>query len=304
MGVFRRVVSAVGLLRVSELGVRHSVQVSVLARPTSRADTVIQKDFGQNTRVSLTSRMNRSVFIADGAARMTSSALLVGAVRHQFSPRLSVQASAPLLQPSTVTLSGTYAAWGTALSVETYASPALLAAQVLPPAKLSLARQLYPDSATQGVVTAYLAGNGSWLSLQLVQPRTFSLLPATPYIPNRHPGDDEDGETHAHAVPPPPSTLTALGSGALTTEYTLLLAGASTRLGTEATLVFAPLAVEFTAGAHALLTGVIEWSLGATWRWRAEDRAGSQAVSVEGAPDTTVSAAIAMSLNGVILRVQ
>ncbi|KDQ10263.1 hypothetical protein BOTBODRAFT_36373 [Botryobasidium botryosum FD-172 SS1] len=97
-------------------------------------------------------------FVITGTASRRGQPNFLGTVRHQYSSRLWIEAETALLNPQRTTVKGGFHPNpSTALTVQ---AQALHASPLPPPLTISLARKLWQDSPTEGVIT-YFTGSPS-----------------------------------------------------------------------------------------------------------------------------------------------
>ncbi|KAN0136856.1 DnaJ domain containing protein [Lactarius tabidus] len=132
-------------IRMSSFALRHS----------------FQREIEDKTRLIFTTRA------PSGKSGMGS---LLGTVKHQYSPRLSFEATASLLRAHFVMMKARYHNEGGTFVLQTYLSPSL--GPAFPPITVTHSRRLFKDSLTQGVLICHM-GNEPHFSVNIVSPHRF-----------------------------------------------------------------------------------------------------------------------------------
>lgn len=196
------------------------------------------------------------------------------------------------------------------LFVQTYFSPLLISHRTVPPVTCAYTRQLFPNWPTQGSIEATL-GPQSSLSINLIRPHNFSLLPLVdPLVPldeDVPPGvRDPDAPNNPGALPTP-GTLGPFKHGNTYSSYGLTLAGNRTALRGEVGVTFPEvgLSLKATIGAPLVYLGsILEAFVSATWEWRPTDGLPEGELVVAGQGGGSVTASVGLAADGVVLRLE
>ncbi|KAI0659323.1 DnaJ-domain-containing protein [Cubamyces menziesii] len=267
--------AALGDVRRDTFGVRHRVQTQV------RDKTWLTL----SSRLTMGSRPN---------SRQGSyiKPLLMGTVRHQFSPRVDcepsayfVQATTNLLAVSGVSLKGTYRAADYTLTCQTGLHPAVLLqpfthrkgdAFLLPAGTVSLARQLFPKSPMQGVLEIGMTAIGPKISAAVTSSAFHDSLDIGELR------DDEPSEPTAFRAP----SVSGLAFYTSEWQFGFDLAGPASGLNGRYGLSFHELGVHLQAVMRLGLAELM-WLFGGEWRGN----------------NAAVGANVSASTGGVTLRV-
>ncbi|KAI0264666.1 hypothetical protein BC834DRAFT_956433 [Gloeopeniophorella convolvens] len=216
-------------VRVASFTLRHSVQ----------------KAINDKTKVTIVSR------IASGRA---GAGALLGTVKHQYSPRLSFEATTSLLRGHFVSLRSRYQSNEGTYVVQTSLSPSF--APTFPPVTVTHTRRLFKDSLTQGVLSCH-TGNPPYFSINIVSPHSFGSQ-----------GDlsDTDGEGSQSKL----GSWTGFGMGVRQWSCGINLAGLGTGLRAEWGLALPELAAQASLAIQLSLAG-LGYVLTGTW---GDERAG------------------------------
>ncbi|OBZ77401.1 DnaJ subfamily C member 11 [Grifola frondosa] len=236
----------------------------------------IQKSIAGKTSLTLTGRA-KAVMGAGGTGN------LMGTVRHQYSPRLSFEATSSLLRASQLDVKTTYRDVNNTVIVKSNLSRSLLRAfsssseqlSIIPPTVISLSRRLFPKSNTTGSFVTSVSSGTPLVTLSVSSAEAF----------------DHSLEGYAPSGFPIPEPLyrapskTGLSLGTTYWNVGLMLAGGASSINGEYGLVFAELGAQVKV---VLQLGFMGMSWFLNGEWRNEEK--------------TVGASVGLSLQGVVLR--
>ncbi|KAG6334910.1 hypothetical protein ID866_4181 [Astraeus odoratus] len=218
-GDSRNFVKRVGGIKLSSFGIRHG----------------IMKALGPKTTIGVTGDVHpgsRDVFAARGT--------LTGALRHQFSPRLTLELTAAFLSPHIITAKTTYSDNENAVSVRATFIPAFW--YLFPPVTtISFGRRLFRDSLTQGSASWTYSPQrpGGNLELSVFSPRQFDFGSVDDYV-----------DATERAIFSGPGSISGFGTGVRTWSYGLTLAGLNSCIKAEFSLFFHELSLRLKASAE------------------------------------------------------
>ncbi|KAH9897035.1 DnaJ-domain-containing protein [Cubamyces lactineus] len=260
--------AALGDVRRDTFGVRHRVQTQ----------------FRDKTWLTLSSRLTMG---SRPNSRQGSyiKPLLMGTVKHQFSPRIDFEATTNLLAVSGVSLKGTYRAADYTLTCQTGLHPAVLLqpfthrkgdAFLLPAGTVSLARQLFPKSPMQGVLEIGMTAIGPKISAAVTSAAFHDSLDIGELR------DDEPSEPSAFRAP----SVSGLAFYTSEWQFGFDLAGPASGLNGRYGLSFHELGVHLQTVMRLGLAELM-WLFGGEWRGN----------------NAAVGANVSASTGGVTLRV-
>ncbi|CDO75734.1 hypothetical protein BN946_scf184921.g10 [Trametes cinnabarina] len=212
--------------------------------------------------------------------------VLMGTVKHQFSPRLDFEATTNLLAVSGVSMKGTYHTAEYTVTCQTGVHPLLFLqlftyrkgdALLLPGVNVSLARRLFPKSPMQGVLE---------LGLTSVGPKISAALASSTFYDSTG-GDDTDPQpsdgTSAFRAP----SVSGLAYYSTEWQFGFDLAGPASGLNGRYALIFHELGVDIQTVVRLGLAEIM-WLFGGEWR----------------GTNAAVGANVSASTGGVTLRVE
>lgn len=210
-------------IRISSFALRHS----------------FQSEIDDKTRLILTTRA------PSGKSGMGS---LLGTVKHQYSPRLSFEATASLLRAHFVMMKTRYHNEAGTFVLQTYLSPSLEPA--FPPITVTHSRRLFKDSLTQGVLICHM-GNEPHFSVNIVSPHRFGGNPDPLYF------DREEPQSKL-------GSWSGFGTGVRQWSCGINLAGLGTSLRAEWSLVLPELMSQASLAIQLSLAGP-GWVVTGSW---------------------------------------
>ncbi|KAI8986702.1 DnaJ-domain-containing protein [Trametes punicea] len=267
---WRRLQAALGDVRRDTFGIRHRIQTQVRDK----------------TWLTLSGRLtmgSRSTQILRQSSYIRP--VLMGTVKHQFSPRLDFEATTNLLAVSGLSMKGTYHAADYTLTCQTGVYPALFLqlftykkgdALLLPGFNVSLARRLFPKSPMQGVLE---------LGMTSVGPKITAAVASSTFHDSLDSGEmDEEPESGSSAFRAP--SVSGLAYYTSEWQFGFDLAGPASGLNGRYALSFHELGVHIQT---VLRLGLAElmWLFGGEWR----------------GTNAAVGANVSASTGGVTLRV-
>ncbi|KAG1731597.1 uncharacterized protein EDB91DRAFT_711776 [Suillus paluster] len=253
-GIFARL----GGVWISQFAIRHSV-TKVLSEKTNLKFT---SHLGLGPRNDVLSRNN-----------------LMGTIRHQFSPRLAVEATAHLLDPHLVVAKASYEDNENTLNCRVHFIPALW--NLLPPAStISFSRRLFRHASTVGTVAwtfSPLAMGSFQFDIHSPQPFDFS--------------SPENSVLHAERMNAEftnkPGSASGFGVGLRTWSYGFQLSGVNSCIKTEWSIWFFELSLRLKAGIEIGFRG-LAYLVTATWT----------------SANTAISTSFGVSTGGLIIRLE
>lgn len=210
-------------IRVSSFALRHS----------------FQREIDDRTRLILTTRAPSGKF---------GTGNLLGTVKHQYSPRLSFEATASLLRAHFVMMKARYQSEAGTYVLQTSLSPSFEPA--FPPITITHSRRLFKDSMTQGVLICHM-GNQPHFSVNIVSPHRFGAKSDPLYF------DREEPQTKL-------GSWSGFGTGVRQWSCGITLAGMGTSLRAEWGLVLPELMAQASLGLQLSLAGP-GWVVTGAW---------------------------------------
>ncbi|KAJ8517794.1 hypothetical protein ONZ45_g5078 [Pleurotus djamor] len=180
-----------------------------------------------------------------------TSATFLGTVKHQFSPKLALEASASLLSIRPIRVRGTYRDGENAIVVATQVSPAWLYGSPSP-VTVNLTRKLFPGSLTEGNVALNL-GRFPAANIGIISQTPFDASSDKDLPPQFF---DEDAESRSYSV-------SGLSRGVRYNTYGIVLDD-NPRLKGEMGVRYAELALQLKGGLEFGVHG-LAYYLGANW---------------------------------------
>jgi DnaJ homolog subfamily C member 11 len=141
---------------------------------------------------------------------------------------------------------------------------------------MSIARKLYPNSPTQGIMELRMGPTTPVFVFNVVVPKPFDWTEES-----YEPPEDTDAL-------PKPASVSGLARGAYHYSYGASVAGIASALQAEVGLTFAELKLRFTAGMQLTLAG-LQWLM--SWTWQPSD-------------SSVIGANVGVSVEGVMLRLE
>ncbi|KAH9171068.1 hypothetical protein EDB89DRAFT_1192482 [Lactarius sanguifluus] len=210
-------------IRVSSFALRHS----------------FQREIDDKTRLILTTRAPSGKF---------GTGSLLGTVKHQYSPRLSFEATASLLRAHFVMMKARYQNEAGTYVLQTSLSPSFEPA--FPPITITHSRRLFKDSMTQGVLICHM-GIQPHFSVNIVSPHRFGAKSDPLYF------DREEPQTKL-------GSWSGFGTGVRQWSCGITLAGMGTSLRAEWGLVLPELMAQASLGLQLSLAGP-GWMVTGAW---------------------------------------
>ncbi|KDQ22380.1 hypothetical protein PLEOSDRAFT_1109490 [Pleurotus ostreatus PC15] len=211
-------------LRIAGVFLRHSIHKEITSQTTISANASVQ------TR--------------------PTSASFTGTVRHQFSPRLTFEATSPLLRLRSPRIRGIYKDGENAVTVSTVLTPAWFLGSP-PPVNVTLGRRLFPDSMAEGSIALNLGSPALNISV-------FSPTPFDNTLDSQIPPQYMDEESSSQVM-----SISGLSRGVRYWSAGLVLDG-NPRLKGECGVRFAELGMQLKGGVECGFHGPA-WFLGGNW---------------------------------------
>ncbi|TFK49401.1 hypothetical protein OE88DRAFT_1633293 [Heliocybe sulcata] len=227
----RRLLERLSFLRVSNFGTRYS----------------LKKTISDKTRLVLTTNVSR---MSDALERkVATSTKLSGTIRHQFSPRLTLESTLSPLRTPALDLKGTYQTdRGSISATLTLLLNRLLAFHppLYPPLRVTMMRSLSTKRPLQGVINVATGPSPSF-SMDIISPSFFDWRPMPVLAEEPDHGDVKP----AILNPESPFSL-----GTTYRSFGFAIEGLMTRLKSEVGVNFEELALQLKMAAELGLTGL------------------------------------------------
>ncbi|KAF8633059.1 hypothetical protein AX15_001536 [Amanita polypyramis BW_CC] len=200
----------------------------------------IQRKLNEKTVLLLTARVSKH--------ERQSGVLLMGTVRHQFSPRLASEVGTTLLAPHVLKWNADYEDENNTISMKTSFVP--FKSNMNPSATLTLSRRLFPNRHGRGILSLHIAQQPQ-LAFNVVFPSPFSSGMSYGIHENAPPG----------SLPP---SISGLAYGAFHRSVGLVFNSILPKFVGEAGVTFSELSLQLKIGFELGLEG-LSWVFNGSW---------------------------------------